>query len=143
MEARGGKLTLSCAVDLEIWAEGAVILRDSSIRTVWLDATQGLYALSNLGDAVVDEDWARGLAGVRSQHGGLAPAARRTGAFVCLVADEAGQCVHGVDLERRLYAFTTPAAQANGEGQGTMQGRGRCVETNDIPWPTDALEAPL
>jgi len=140
--AVGGRVTLSCAVSFSIRDGDVVQLEDDSTRVLWLDLDRGLYALSELGDTRVDDEWAEGLRAERAQNGGLARLAGRSGAFFCFERNEEGLCVHGVDVDRRLYAFTTPVAMADPTAApdartplARMDGRGRCSNAADVAWP--------
>lgn len=137
-----GRVTLSCAVSFSIRDGDVVQLEDESTRILWLDLDRGLYALSELGETRVDDEWAEGLRAERAQNGGLARLAGRSGAFFCFERNDEGLCIHGVDVDRRLYAFTTPVAMADATtapdaraSLGRMDGQGQCSKTAEVAWP--------
>lgn len=133
------RVALSCVVERQFVAAGATQLIDDTSRTLWIDTARGLYAISEFGSEAVDPDWAAAFAEARTANAGLAPVARQTGSFVCLVAGEDQVCRHGVDLARGDYAFDTLAAGPVSDGPQTsarMIGTGRCSPAPDLGWPT-------
>ncbi len=130
-----GQVTLSCIVDFAIVENGVAQVVDQSTRIVWLDLDQSRYAISDLGDTVIDAEWAQAMQSVRTGPEGFAPLSGRAGAFVCMLRGEDRQCLHGIDLARRVYAFATPVAQEGHTATALMHGRGRCAPAPDVAWP--------
>lgn len=135
-----GRLVLRCNFPMVMTGGEGQRLDEDTFRYLWIDADEGVFAVSAIGGRLIDEDWAEQTRAVRAEHGGFAPVVRWSGAFLCLATDESGvYCRQGVDVERGRYAMTTPFVQpgdAPGAPTAIMRGAGPCVRTEAVAWPT-------
>jgi hypothetical protein len=131
-----GRLTLLCDVEVSATTLGETEVLGSLRRLIWIDRDKQSYAVGELDEPAVDQDW---LSKVSAQPGfkdGMAPILGVTGAFACFARGEDGGCVQGVDLERNAYAFASPFSANSPEGvlTGMLRGEGACEPDTQSPW---------